>query len=104
METSSVGAQHRRRVNQGVFDRPYMDRAIAKGKAAMRGREGLRRASPRAAFMVSKGPDSLDLPAHLEANFARSRQFYGVLERQDGGGSAGARTGRMCQAHGRLTP
>jgi hypothetical protein len=33
MERSSVGTEkRRRRVYQGVFDRPYMDRASVKGK------------------------------------------------------------------------
>jgi len=33
MEPSSVGTvKRRRRVNQGVFDRNYMDRAFMKGK------------------------------------------------------------------------
>ncbi len=39
METSSVGTKkRRRRANQGVFDRPYMDRASMKGKVRKVGR------------------------------------------------------------------
>ena len=56
METSSVGAQHRRRVNQGVFDRPYMDRCIAKGKATMGGLEGPARTVLEADIYGFKAP------------------------------------------------
>jgi hypothetical protein len=51
METSSVDAmKRRRRVNQGVFDRPYMDRAKAKGKAVKAGRDRVA-ASPPAGLL-----------------------------------------------------
>jgi hypothetical protein len=41
METSVSTLERRRRVNQGVFDRPYMDRSTAKGKLLQAGAEAI---------------------------------------------------------------